>query len=181
MVKASVEQNDSLVARAATFAVRAHEGQSRKGTGFPYVTHPIGVAHILRDYYPDDEALEAAGYLHDVLEDTDFGVDALVERFGQDVAQLVAGVTNNGNWHLEDWIDNPRVLRLKAADTLDNVLDTIRGLEKGHDVWSRFAADKGKADTWKTHADLIYGRLAPDELASRLVSVVDRVVDLRDA
>lgn len=163
MVKASVEQHDTLAARAATFAIRAHEGQTRKGTGWPYVVHPIGVAHILRDYYPEDEALEAAGYLHDVLEDTDIPESFLRDRFGDDVTDLVVGVTNNGNWRLADYADNPRVLRLKAADTIDNILDTIRGLEKGHDVWSRFAAGRRKARTWRKHADLIARQLTqPD-------------------
>src|SRR5687768_14221212 len=110
MVRATIEQHDSIVARAATFAVRAHEGQTRKGTGFPYVVHPIGVAHILRDYYPDDEGLEAAGYLHDVLEDTDTPEQFLRDRFGDDVTELVLGVTNKGNWQLADYKGNPRVL-----------------------------------------------------------------------
>lgn len=179
MVKASVEQNSTLAAKAVTFAIRAHDGQTRTGTGWPYIVHPIGVAHTLREYYPDDDALEAAGYLHDVVEDTDFGVDDIAERFGEDVAHLVMGVTNEGRWSLNDWVLQPRVLRLKAADTLDNVLDTIRGLEKGHDVWSRFSKGTGKADTWKKHSDLIYEHLRGEALAERLVTAVTRARLLR--
>ena len=175
MVKATIEQHDSIVARAATYAVRAHEGQVRKGTGFPYVVHPIGVAHILRDYYPDDESLEAAGYLHDVLEDTDTPEQFLRDRFGDDVADLVLGVTNKGNWQLVDYKDNPRVLALKAADTIDNILDTIRGLEKGHDVWARFGAGRRKVQTWRKHTDLIMAGLDHSDIAKRLSKVVARV------
>lgn len=182
--KASVEQHSTVAARAAAYAVVAHQGQVRKGTQFPYVVHPIGVAHILRQYYPDDEALEAAGYLHDVLEDTDTPESFLRERFGDDVTDLVVGVTNNGNWRLADHLDNPRVLRLKAADTIDNILDTIRGLEKGHDVWSRFGAGRRKVKTWRKHSDLISQHLLVPDLplreyiATRLDEVVTKAESL---
>lgn len=174
----TVNQNGTLVAAANAFAIRAHEGQKRKGTQFPYVTHPVGVAGILRYHYPQDQALEAAGFLHDVLEDTDITADELRLRFGDDVTDLVLGVTNKGDWHLEDYVDRPRVLRLKAADTLDNILDSIRGLEKGHDVWSRFSAGRRKGQTWRRHADII-GRWLPNEaLAARLDEAVTRVEQL---
>lgn len=179
MGNASVKQYESIVAEAAAFAVRAHDGQVRKGTQWPYVVHPIGVAHILREYYPDDEALEAAGYLHDVLEDTTCPESLLLSKFGGDVTMLVHGVTNNGGWRLEDYAEDKRVLRLKAADTLDNVLDTVRGLEKGHDVWSRFAAGSRKADTWRRHADLIWRQLDGEPLAVRMHDAVLRAEALR--
>lgn len=188
MPKSSVEQNISVVAAAATFAARKHgpspmhpEGQKRKGTGFPYITHPIGVANILREYYPDDENLEAAGYLHDVIEDTPTGPAELTQLFGLDIADLVVAVTNDktGTWRLEHYVHFPRVMRLKAADTLDNVLDTIRGLEKGHNVWSRFSAGERKADTWRKHVDLIRSTLGDEELVVRLNRAVTQVEGLR--
>lgn len=179
MVKATIPQYESLVAEAAAFAVRAHEGQFRKGTGFPYVVHPIGVAHILRDYYPDNEDLEAAGYLHDVIEDCGVNFSDLVSKFGYSVASMVLGVTNTGKWTLEEYAESPDILRLKAADTLDNVRDTVRGLEKGHDVWSRFSAGKRKADTWRKHADLIWRKLEDEPLAIALHDAVLRAEALR--
>lgn len=172
MSKATVEQNDSLVAKAATLAIRAHADQKRKGTGWPYIVHPIGVAFLLRDYYPDDPALEAAGYLHDVLEDTNTPESYLRDQFGDDITDLVVGVTNNGNWRLADYVHNPQVLRLKAADTIDNVRDTIRGIEKGHDVWSRFAAGTRKVKTWRKHAGIIAAGLPEEPLAYLLHDTV---------
>lgn len=179
MARASIPQYESVVAEAASFAVRAHEGQYRKGTGFPYVVHPIGVAHILRDYYPGDDELEAAGYLHDVIEDCNVNYSHLAKVFGFRVANLVIGVTNTGKWTLEEYASVPDVLRLKAADTIDNVTDTVRGLEKGHDVWSRFSAGKRKADTWRKHADLIWHNLPHEPIAVRLHDVVLRAEALR--
>jgi guanosine-3',5'-bis(diphosphate) 3'-pyrophosphohydrolase len=178
MAKATVEQNATLVAQAAVFAVRAHEGQKRKGTQFAYSTHPLGVGHLLREYYPDDPALEAAGYLHDVLEDTNVPEIELRRRFGDDVTDLVLGVTNKGKWKLSDYLDNPRVLRLKAADILDNVTDTIRGLEKGHDVWSRFGAGRRKAKKWREHTEVIRKGLSGEPLVDEVDAAVTKVSQL---
>lgn len=178
MAKSTVEQNATLVAKAAVFAARAHEGQLRTGTRFPYISHPLGVGHILRMHYPDDAPLEAAGYLHDVLEDTGVTEEEMRTRFGDDVTDLVVGVTNKGNWSLEDYRDNHRVLRLKAADTLDNILDTIRGLEKGHDVWSRFRKGRDKSQQWRKNAFLINKVLTGEPLAMELWDAVNKVDSL---
>lgn len=169
-----IQQHDTLTAAAASYAARAHEGQYRTGTRFPYITHPIGVANLLREHYPSDLPLEAAGYLHDVVEDTPVKIDEIERRFGPDVADLVWAVTSNPGWTLATYADQPRVLRLKAADTLDNVRDTLRGLEKGHDVWSRFTAKRNKARTWRKHADLILAGLPGEPLAKLLDEAVQR-------
>ncbi|MBI3148095.1 MAG: HD domain-containing protein [Betaproteobacteria bacterium] len=54
--------------QAIAFAALAHEGQTRKGTGIPYITHPVAVAGLVARYGGDDE-LQIAALLHDVLED----------------------------------------------------------------------------------------------------------------
>lgn len=171
-------QHWSLAGAAAAFAVRAHDGQVRTGTQFPYVVHPIGVAHILREFYPGDEILEAAGYLHDVVEDTDFSIDQIEGRFGPDVSYLVAAVTRRPGWKLEHYADVPDVMRLKAADVIDNVLDTIRGLEKGHDVWSRFSAGRRKVLYWHKICDMAWECLKNEPILFRLETVVKRAQHL---
>lgn len=171
MGKATIEQYDSLAAKAAAFAVVAHEGQKRKGTGYPYVVHPIGVAHILRELYKDEE-LEAAGYLHDVLEDTDTKPTVLADKFGHRVLYLVESVTRKPGWDLADFVGVPDVLRLKAADTIDNVTDTIRGLEKGHNVWGRFSKGQDKIVQWRGTADLVMEWMWDEPIAGRLTSLV---------
>jgi (p)ppGpp synthase/HD superfamily hydrolase len=77
---------------ALEFAASRHEGQVRDTDHAPFILHPLEVAHLLhgRDY-PDH--VIAAGVLHDVLEDTDVTHEELVARFGEDVADLVAAVS----------------------------------------------------------------------------------------
>jgi len=79
------------VRRAYYYAEQAHEGQMRR-SGDRYITHPLAVAHILASLRLDHQSLMAA-LLHDVIEDTGIPKDALAEQFGQDVAELVDGVS----------------------------------------------------------------------------------------
>jgi GTP pyrophosphokinase len=84
--------NDTgLICRAFEFAYQLHEGQYRK-SGEPYICHPVAVAGLLRDL-GGGSAMIAAGFLHDVVEDTDVTVEEIEERFGAEVARLVEGVT----------------------------------------------------------------------------------------
>ncbi|QSP95933.1 RelA/SpoT family protein [Marinobacter salinisoli] len=79
------------VRRAYYYAEQAHEGQMRK-SGDRYITHPLAVAGILAGLRLDHQTLMAA-MLHDVIEDTGIPKDALSEQFGEDVAELVDGVS----------------------------------------------------------------------------------------
>lgn len=73
-------------------AEQAHAGQLR-GSGEPYITHPLAVARILADLHVDDDTMVAA-LLHDVLEDTTlYSREAIAELFGEEVVELVEGVT----------------------------------------------------------------------------------------
>lgn len=79
------------VRRAYLYAEQAHDGQYRR-SGEPYVTHPLAVASILADMRMDHQSLMAA-MLHDVIEDTNVSKQAIGEQFGDDVAELVDGVS----------------------------------------------------------------------------------------
>src|SRR5260221_11069049 len=79
------------VRRAFEIASERHHDQFR-ASGDPYVSHLLEVAHILADIRMDPTTL-AAALLHDVIEDTEFPLSRLQERFGGEVAQLVEGVT----------------------------------------------------------------------------------------
>jgi len=79
------------VKRAYYFAEQAHDGQVRR-SGEPYVTHPLAVAYILSEMHMDAQSLMAA-MLHDVIEDTGVGKDAISEQFGETVAELVDGLS----------------------------------------------------------------------------------------
>lgn len=80
-----------LVRAAVELAHAAHRGQLRD-SGEPYIYHPLKTAHILADMEMDQASI-IAGILHDVVEDTDVTLDQIRERFGEDVAALVDGVT----------------------------------------------------------------------------------------
>ena len=83
----------SLSERALNFAIRAHMGQMRKSEkDKPYVIHPIIVGLLLKKYGYDDKVI-AAGYLHDIVEQTDYTIDDLARLFGGEVASLVMTAT----------------------------------------------------------------------------------------
>ncbi len=113
----------------------AHKGVKRS-SGEPYITHPIAVACILLEFYMDTDTICAA-LLHDVVEDTDVQLETLRRKFGDDVANLVDGVTKIGQVPLnnskeEQQAENTRkiliamskdirVIIIKLADRLHNM------------------------------------------------------------
>jgi len=128
------EVDEELIARAYGAAHAAHRGQVRK-SGEPFVYHPLATAGILADLGLDDVTI-AAALLHDVLEDTDLTKDELVEQFGEEVADIVDGVTKlkripSGNFEeaqaesLRKMIvamsRDVRVIIIKLADRLHNM------------------------------------------------------------
>jgi len=79
------------VYRAYLFGAEAHEGQHRR-SGEPYIHHPLEVAHLLAKMHMDSKSIMAA-ILHDVIEDTATAKEQLAAEFGDDVAELVDGVS----------------------------------------------------------------------------------------
>src|SRR5437868_12559855 len=130
-----------LVRRAYEIAGERHRDQLRR-SGDPYLTHLLEVAHILADMRMDATALSAA-LLHDVIEDTEFPVARIQERFGDETARLVEGVTKIGRLNMlapearqaENvrkmvlaMVNDVRVVVVKLADRLHN-MRTIQYLE----------------------------------------------------
>ncbi len=124
----------ALIMRAYDFGAAAHEGQTRK-TGEPYITHPVAVAQELADMHLDAQAITAA-ILHDVVEDTDASLDDIREKFGDEVALLVDGVSkldqiqfrSRAEAQAESFrkmmlamIEDIRVILVKLADRLHNM------------------------------------------------------------
>jgi len=83
--------NSEKLIRAYELANTAHGNQKRK-SGTPYISHPLAVADIVADMKLDVDSICAA-LLHDVVEDTDYTIDDIKEKFGAQVALLVDGVT----------------------------------------------------------------------------------------
>jgi GTP diphosphokinase / guanosine-3',5'-bis(diphosphate) 3'-diphosphatase len=80
-----------LICSAFEFAYKLHEGQNRK-SGEPYICHPVAVAGLLRELGASS-SMVAAGFLHDVVEDTDITIEEIEQHFGPEVKKLVDGVT----------------------------------------------------------------------------------------
>ncbi|NCC75529.1 MAG: bifunctional (p)ppGpp synthetase/guanosine-3',5'-bis(diphosphate) 3'-pyrophosphohydrolase, partial [Clostridia bacterium] len=90
----SGQHDGQRIVEAYEFARTAHE-QQRRVTGEPYIIHPLATAEILTELEVDADTLIAA-LLHDTIEDTGISYGELAERFGEDVASLVDGVTKLG-------------------------------------------------------------------------------------
>lgn len=88
-----------------------HSGQVRK-SGEPYISHPLAVAHILAELKMDDDSI-VAGLLHDVIEDCGVSRETIAQLFGEQVAQLVEGVTKLAMRHTRDSTQR----RAAAAET----------------------------------------------------------------
>ncbi len=122
ILKEQIDISDSI-ADAIDFILDAHEGQFRK-SGEPYVVHPILVASIVASI-SNDETMVIAALLHDVVEDTDYSLDYITNRYGKDVSLLVNGLTKIIEIREEKLIPSTSNERLlKSALTFKNMLLT---------------------------------------------------------
>ena len=123
-----------VIMRAYVYSAKAHAGQMRK-SGEPYLTHPLAVAGILADLKMDVDTI-ATGLLHDTMEDCLVTHNDLVELFGEEVCEMVEGVTKIGKLEFtskeEAQAENfrkmvlamardVRVILVKLADRLHNM------------------------------------------------------------
>jgi guanosine-3',5'-bis(diphosphate) 3'-pyrophosphohydrolase len=131
-----------LLERAFVFASKAHDGQQRR-SGEDFLHHPLGVARILADLHADDATI-AGALLHDVVEDTSRSPEEVRDEFGDEIGQLVEGVTKLTRIHFQSrehaqaenyrkmivaMARDPRVILIKLGDRLHN-MRTIEYLGK---------------------------------------------------
>ena len=177
--------NDALV-----YAATLHRAQARKGTQIPYVSHLLAVASLVLEHGgTEDEAI--AALLHDAIEDQG-GIptgDEIRSRFGQGVHAIVMGCTDAEVKPKPPWRERKEgyiahvktaaasVKLVSAADKLHNaraILADERAL--GEDLWGRFNGGK-QGTLWYYRALVTAFRSGDsDDLATRLVDELDRVV-----
>ncbi len=184
-----------LVRRAYEFSEAAHRGQKRE-SGEPYLNHCVAVAMILAEQRLDSATI-AGGLIHDVVEDTTYGLEAVRARFGDEIALLVDGVTKIGGKQFESVAEQQadyfrkmlismaqdiRVIIIKLADRLHNMrtLDFLsperqhRIAEETREVYAPLAHRFGMARIKWELEDLSLKYLYPEAYADLV-----RKVELR--
>jgi len=173
---------------AFLYASELHNGQKRKGTDIPYISHPLAVASIVLENGGDENEAIAA-LLHDAVEDAGGPPtrEEIRRRFGERVAEIVDGCTDTDEspkppWRKrkEAYIAHVRhadhsVVLVSAADKLHNaraILEDYRSL--GDKLWARF--NGGKDGTLWYYCSLIEAFQTTGKVPSRLVEELDRVV-----
>ncbi|MBC6439580.1 MAG: bifunctional (p)ppGpp synthetase/guanosine-3',5'-bis(diphosphate) 3'-pyrophosphohydrolase [Rhodospirillales bacterium] len=190
--------DEDALNRAYVFAMMAHGTQTR-ASGDPYYSHPVEVAGILADMKLDGSSI-ITGLLHDTVEDTDTTLDDISGQFGDQVAQLVDGVTKLSRIELQSedsrqaenfrklflaMSEDIRVLLVKLADRLHN-MRTLHHIKKDE---KRLRVARETMEIYAPLAERIGMQALKDELEdlafreinpSARASIVERLRYLRE-
>ncbi|MEG1804926.1 MAG: bifunctional (p)ppGpp synthetase/guanosine-3',5'-bis(diphosphate) 3'-pyrophosphohydrolase [Clostridia bacterium] len=190
---------DDYLLKAVNFATEAHKGQKRS-SGEEYIIHPLLVAEILVDYNLDYETI-AAALLHDVIEDTKYTEVDIKREFGQEITDLVIGVTKldkiNFTSKEEEQAENfrkmffamakdIRVLLIKLADRLHN-MRSLKYLERPRqiamaeetlEIYAKLAGRLGISQIKTELEDLCLKYLDPEKYYT-LVELINTKLDER--
>jgi GTP pyrophosphokinase len=193
--------DEELLQRAYIFSAREHRGQVRS-SGEPYLVHPLNVAYILADMRLDETSI-AVGLLHDVLEDTLTTKERLQEMFGDDVAELVDGVTKISRYAyvskeeqqaetfrkmLLAMTTDLRVVLVKLADRLHN-MRTLQYLQEARqfaiaketmEIYAPIANRLGMGRVKNELEDLSFRYMHPREFEDLQNSVNEKLAGSRE-
>ena len=184
-----------LVRRAYEMAAERHRSQLRQ-SGDLYISHPLEVAHTLADIRLDAPTL-AAALLHDVIEDTEFPLEKIRQRFGEETARLVEGVTKISRLNLMApearqaenlrkmllaMVNDVRVVLVKLADRLHNMrtLDYLepekqqRIARETLDLYAPIAHRLGMSLFRNELEDLSFRFLQPDAFLALQKEIADK-------
>ncbi|MGO2114138.1 HD domain-containing protein [Corynebacterium casei] len=147
--------------RAINAAAWVHDGQLRKGTDIPYISHVFAVMHLVGQQPGVNEDAQIAALFHDVLEDAPerYSAVTMEEEFGADVVETVQWVTKDKaleSWreraeaYLEKLDDAPReALVIAACDKVHNLTSILGDYQEvGEQLWSRFNSGKEWQRWW---------------------------------
>ena len=188
-----MSHESEFLSHAVGFASRAHAGQVRKGSDMPYIVHPAEAMAVCASFTDDVEVL-AAAVLHDVVEDTDATIEEVRELFGERVAMLVAGESEDKREHLpaaDTWkirkeesiehlreAEDPGVRMVCLGDKLSNIRSIQRDFAQlGDGLWQRFNQKDPAEHAWyyRTIANVLKNELGETEAWHEYASRVDSV------
>lgn len=178
----------NLKEKAKIFAINAHMGQIRKSEpDKPMIIHPISVGMLL-EKYGYDESVVAAGYLHDVVEDTKYTIEYIKNEFGDEIANLVIGASEPDkslSWEERKahTIEETKKLPLRnkvviCADKINNLEDLMLKFQKsGNRDFTAFKRGEEQQRWYYTsvYESLIYGEDENLPIFKRLKNVLDIV------
>jgi guanosine-3',5'-bis(diphosphate) 3'-pyrophosphohydrolase len=166
--------------KALRLASLGHRDQVRKGSGIPYIEHPMAVAMVL-DRAGFGEDVVIAGLLHDLVEDTEVTLEQVRESFGESIAAMVGSCSEeklDAEGRKRPWIDRKRdhlrdlvgasesVKGIILADKLHNLISIRLDLLEGRPVWSGFNA--GRDQVLWYYRSMIDGCRSDDPRLGRL-------------
>lgn len=146
-----------LITKATVFAAKAHDGARRKGSGMPYILHPMEAACIVSAMTRRSDLI-AAALLHDVLEDTPVTYEQLKAEFGEKIADIVRMETEDKSksWqerkgrtieHLP--LRDNGVKMVTLGDKLSNMRATYFDYRIiGDQIWQRFRVTDKRLHAW---------------------------------
>lgn len=184
---ASTRPSGRLMRGIAT-ASRAHDGHYRKGSGVPYISHPMAVMLIAASVTNDEDVLLAALF-HDILEDVpeNYSRAEMEDEFGPRVVEIVEGVTKDSS--LPSWQEradayleqlshgSEESLIVAAADKFHNLSQTLEDLDRdGHALWDRFRSTPSQQLWWYTSVRNVIAERLPDmPLLADLSVLIERL------
>ena len=174
---------------ALRLAAMAHYEQMRKGNGLPYIIHPIHVSVILLRHGFSTEAA-IAGLLHDVVEDQDYELAEIAERFGPEVAEMVDALSEHkcdSHGKKRPWkvrkgeaLEQIRgaskeAVAVKAADALHNAESFVEDLRReGPQIWRHFnQGPESQLAYYRKIVQISQSRLGSHPLVKELTKTVE--------
>ena len=166
----------NIILKAAAFARQAHAGQRRKYNDRPYIVHPARVAGRVAAHPRATEAMVAAAFLHDVVEDTPHTLEEVASEFGLEVARLVAELTNPSKGSKaprreRKQVDRDHLAQVSVEAKVIKLLDRIDNLQEMVDAPSSFL--RKYCEESRLLADVI-GDADPD-LKAELLDSIERL------